>query len=149
MRQLGGAESVAYLPPFAGSVFTIALLGRYLHYVHAPKNHLAANTDSKDWGTHLQIDTSLSHTFMNLPAHLRLSPASEDVNVVFLHLNLHVTVILLHQMAIKNVVKSRGDPSTRQRSFQRCLVSAVEIKNIIYSIQDLRTFSVGYYKKPM
>lgn len=81
---------------------------------------------------------------MNLPAHLRLSPAAEDVNVVFLHLNLHVTVILLHQMAIKKVTKHRVDPGIKQRSFQRCLVSSVEIKNIIHSVKDLRMFSVGY-----
>ncbi|CZR66016.1 uncharacterized protein PAC_15916 [Phialocephala subalpina] len=142
LQQVDGVEIIPYLSLFAGSVFTTAMLGRYLRQIHLQKHRVTANADGDYWDTHRQIDTSISHVFMSLPASLRPSPVANDIQVVFLHLNLHVTVILLHQMASAKASKHRLDPSICQRSFHRCLVSSVEIKNIIYSVKDLKTFPV-------
>lgn len=79
---------------------------------------------------------------MNLPAHLRVSKVENDVNVVLTNFNLHLIVILLHQLAIRTATKQMMDISVEQKSFQRCLTSAQEIKDTIYSVRDLKRFPV-------
>lgn len=142
VKQAGSADNITQLSPFAGSIFTTTLLGRCIKHINAYEHDRPSEVNSDYWSSHRELDNSISLVFMNLPTHLRVSSNEQNVQVVFTQFNLHVAVILLHQMAIKAVTKQKLPKSARQNSFQRCFTSAMEIKDIVYSVKDLRMLAV-------
>jgi hypothetical protein len=83
------------------------------------------------------MDNVLSNTFMFLPDHLRLPQNIRDMNVVFLHMNIHAASICLHQGAILTAKKHNIDTNFIQQSRNRNLMSAEEITNIMRLISHL------------
>jgi len=127
----------------AGSISATSLLGKCLNHLRTFEHGLTPESMSRYWESHRQIDTCVSLIFMNLPSQLRVQKVERDVNVVFTHFNLHLSVILLHQLAMRTASKQGIDEAVVQNSFQRCLTSAVEIKDTMYSVRDLRNFPVS------
>ncbi|PVH67759.1 hypothetical protein DL98DRAFT_600156 [Cadophora sp. DSE1049] len=138
-------ETFQHLSSFAGTITTTATLGKYLNHLRTWEHVPALNINHRFWESHREIDTSISLAFMNLPAHLRVSKVENDVNVVLTNFNLHLIVILLHQLATRTATKQMMDISVEQKSFQRCLTSAQEIKDTIYSVRDLKRFPVSIW----
>ncbi|KAH7333165.1 fungal-specific transcription factor domain-containing protein [Rhexocercosporidium sp. MPI-PUGE-AT-0058] len=141
LKQAYHTNGVAYLSPFAWSIFTTATLGRTLSHIRAFEHDIPTDINGNYWKSHRDVDTSISLTFLNLPTRLREFGADEDMQVVMSQFNLHVSVILLQQVAVSKVVKQKMNPLVRQNSFQRCLMSALQIKDIIYCVKDLTIFS--------
>ncbi|KAF8847788.1 hypothetical protein BDZ45DRAFT_698912 [Acephala macrosclerotiorum] len=83
------------------------------------------------WKRHRKMDNVLSSTFMFLPDHLRLPTAARNVNVVFIHMNIHASAICLHQAAILTAEKHSLDKGFIQQSRGRCILAAEEIANIM------------------
>jgi hypothetical protein len=77
------------------------------------------------------MDNVLSNTFMFLPDHLRLPEHARNMNVAFLHMNIHASAICLHQAAILTAQKHGLENSVVQQSRSRCLLAAEEITNIM------------------
>lgn len=73
----------------------------------------------------------LSNTFMFLPDQLRLPSGVRSMSVVFIHMNIHSSVICLHQAAVITAEKHSIDPNLIQQSHTRCLMAAEEIANIM------------------
>jgi hypothetical protein len=91
------------------------------------------------------MDNVLSNTFMFLPDHLRLPQNIRDMNVVFLHMNIHAACICLHQAAILTAKKHNIDTNFIQQSRNRNLMSAEEITNIMRLISHLDSSEVNFY----
>ncbi|KAG4423620.1 hypothetical protein IFR04_003302 [Cadophora malorum] len=138
-------EKFSSLSSFAGSISATSLLGKCLNHLRTFEHGLTPESMSRYWESHRQIDTCVSLIFMNLPSQLRVQKVERDVNVVFTHFNLHLSVILLHQLAMRTASKQGIDEAVVQNSFQRCLTSAVEIKDTMYSVRDLRNFPVNMW----
>jgi hypothetical protein len=68
---------------------------------------------------------------MFLPDQLRLPAGLRDMNVVFLHMNIHASVICLHQAASLTAEKHNCGASAIRQSQSRCLMAAEEIANIM------------------
>jgi hypothetical protein len=146
LPEVNDVDSIASLSSFGGSIFTTTILGRCLNHLRTYEQVATSKLTSKFWISHQQIDTSISLIFLNMPNHLRASQAEGDVNVVLSQFNLHVTIILLHQFALKIAARQKMEQHVRRNSFQRCLASALEIKNITYSLRDLTIFSVRHHQ---
>lgn len=77
------------------------------------------------------MDNVLSNTFMFLPDHLRLPEHARNMNVSFLHMNIHASSICLHQAAILTAQKHGLDNIVVEQSRARCLLGAEEITNVM------------------
>jgi hypothetical protein len=77
------------------------------------------------------MDNVLSNTFMFLPDQLRLPSGLRDMNVVFLHLNIHTSAICLHQAAVATASRYNLDQNFINQSQTRCLMAADEITNVM------------------
>lgn len=87
--------------------------------------------DGEFWKRHRKMDNVLSNTFMFLPDQLRLPGAIHDMNVIFLHLNIHTSAICLHQAAVATAMKYKLDQNFIRQSQARCLMAADEITNVM------------------
>ncbi|KAH7381951.1 fungal-specific transcription factor domain-containing protein [Cadophora sp. MPI-SDFR-AT-0126] len=143
--KLDNIERFCSLSSFAGAISATSILGKCLNHLRAYEHGLTAENTGRYWDNHRRIDTSISLIFMNLPTHLRVKKVEKDVNVVFTHFNLHLSIILLHQLAGKTATKQRMDEAVGHNSFQRCLTSAIEIKDTMYSVRDLKNFPVNMW----
>jgi hypothetical protein len=95
------------------------------------------------WKRHRRMDNVLSNTFMFLPDHLRLPQNARDMNVVFLHMNIHAASICLHQAAILMAKKYNIDPNFIEQSRNRNIMAAEEITNIMRLISHMDTSNVS------
>ncbi|KAL8727425.1 MAG: hypothetical protein Q9181_005724 [Wetmoreana brouardii] len=131
----GGASS---LSPFAGVVFIAHLFGRNLTHLHRPEsNDEDDNLQGEFWKRHRQLDNTLSKTSLMLPAHLRLPTGVRDPNIIFINMNIHTTIICLHQAAIYKLEQNKLQQSLIDQSSARCLLAATEIANIMRMISHL------------
>jgi len=89
------------------------------------------------------MDNVLSNTFMFLPDHLRLPGNVRDMNVVFLHMNIHAASICLHRAAILMAKKHNIDPNFIEQSRNRNMMAAEEITNIMRLISHMDTSNVS------
>ncbi len=80
---------------------------------------------------------------MFLPDHLRLPANIRDMNVVFLHMNIHASSICLHQAAVLQAKKHNIDPNFIQQSRNRNLMGAEEITNIMRLISHIDASNVS------
>ena len=93
------------------------------------------------------MDNVLSNTFMFLPDHLRLPQNIRDMNIVFLHMNIHAANICLHQAAILTAKKHGIDPNFIEQSRNRNIMSAEEITNIMRLISHMDASQVSYFRE--
>jgi hypothetical protein len=145
LEQAIAMQGLPELSPYAGVMLATIILGRCLGQILPWKCKGVADMQTGEyWKIHRHLDTWISHIFINLPPRLRLSESTRDATLLFMHVNLHLIIILLHQTAIEIVTTHCLDPSIAEKSFRRCLVSSQEIKNIVFSIKDLKSYPVLY-----
>jgi hypothetical protein len=83
------------------------------------------------------MDNVLSCTFMFLPDNLRLPTGSKDVNVIFLHMNIHAATISLHQAALLKGEEYGINEVFMRQSRARSRRAAEEITNIMRLVSHL------------
>ncbi len=137
-------EGAPKLSSFAGVVLSAALFGRNYQHLHKKgPNERPEDLNADFWKRHRHMDNVLSNTFMFLPDHLRLPANIRDMNVVFLHMNIHSSIICLHQAAILQAKKYNIDPNFIQQSRNRNLMAAEEITNIMRLISHMDASNVS------
>lgn len=120
--------------PFAAVIFATAILGRSLELsMFRTASPTTDMISEKFWEQHRVLDNWIAQIFIELPHTLTLFGTVTNSNILFFHLNLHSTIIMLHQQAIRMVEKQGLSPLIAQRSFQRCLISAQHVKTTIIS----------------
>lgn len=125
-----GASKVT---PFGGVILSATLFGHNFQHLHqvGPNENPDDLENGEFWKRHRKMDSVLTNTFMFLPDHLRLSNASRDMNVVFLHLTAHASSICLHQAAVLTAEKHKLDHNFIRQCRYRSLTAAEEITNIM------------------
>jgi len=139
LKEALSPAGIGRLSSFGGVILSACLFGH--NYEHL---HLQGSDERPDdlingdfWKRHRKMDNDLSNTFMFLPDHLRLPSGIRDLNVVFLHMNIHASTICLHQAAVATAEKNRLDRSFIKRCQTRCLMAAEEIASTMRLITHM------------
>lgn len=126
-------DGTSRISPFGGVLVAATLFGHNFYHLHPTGSD--ENPDDLQngefWKRHRKMDNVLSNTFMFLPDQLRLPAGLRDINVVFLHLNIHTSAICLHQAAVSTAKKYKFDSNFIRQSEVRCLMAADEITNVM------------------
>ncbi len=147
MQEALTAEGATKISSFAGVVISAALFGHNYEHLHSK----GRNENPEDlahgefWKRHRKMDNVLSNTFMFLPEHLRLPANLRDMNVVFLHMNIHASSICLHQAAVLTATRYHLDPNFIRQSRARSLMAAEEISSIMRLISHLDSSRVSHH----
>ena len=133
---------------FAGAVVTVHIFIQLLNHIHrAAPNDLPGDLQhGKFWQRHREIDTNLSSAFMFLPERFRLPKYIRDPVAVHQNLNLHASVICLHNAACDKADKFHLPSHIKQASRTRCLTAAYEIVNIMKMTSHI---SIRYVRNPL
>ena len=144
LEEASTADGAPLISSFAGVVIAAALFGRNYQHLHAkgPTENPADLANGEFWKRHRKMDNVLSNTFMFLPDHLRLPGNIRDMNVVFIHMNIHASSICLHQAAVLMAKKHNIDPSFIQQSRNRNIMAAEEITNIMRMVSHIHASKV-------
>ncbi|KAK3357735.1 binuclear zinc transcription factor [Lasiosphaeria hispida] len=144
---LQGAFSGAVYSTFAGSVAICHIFNQLLKHVHRPTPYDRAHDpdNGRFWQRHRELDTTLSSAFMFLPERFRLPQNNRDAIAVHQNLNLHASVICLHNAAREKAVKFDLPSHIKEASEARCLTAAREIVNIMKSTGHMSSD----FKSPM
>ncbi|EPE35870.1 hypothetical protein GLAREA_05208 [Glarea lozoyensis ATCC 20868] len=146
LDQVTATQSLQGLSPYAATAVVSVIFGRSLQQILSRKRVGASDVQNGDyWKIHRYLDNWISHIFMTLPPQLDVCRGIQDATVLFLHIKLHTAIVVLHQSAIEIAGSHFLDPNIRNKSFRRCLVSAQEVKNIISSIPDMRSFPIDMW----
>jgi hypothetical protein len=139
-------EGAAKVSPYGGVVLSAALFGHNFDHLHrtGPNERPDDLANGEFWKRHRKMDNVLSNTFMFLPDHLRLPNALRDMNVVFLHMNVHASAICLHQAAILTLERHHLDPAVIRQSRARSLMAAEEIVTIMRLVSHIDASNVSY-----
>ncbi|CAG8962358.1 hypothetical protein HYFRA_00014155 [Hymenoscyphus fraxineus] len=131
-----GAPTIS---PFGGVILSAALFGHNFQHLHQKgKNERPEDlADGDFWKRHRKMDNVLSNTFMFLPENLRMPKGRQDMNVVFLHMNIHASIVCLHQAAILTAERHNLDSRVIRQSRGRSLTAAQEIANIMRLISHI------------
>jgi hypothetical protein len=132
-------EGASMITSFGGVVVSATLFGNNYHHLRqkGPDERPEDLAHGEFWKRHRRMDNALSNTFMCLPDHLRLPQNIRDLNVVFLHMNVHAASICLHQAAIVTAKKYKIDLNFIEQSRNRNLMSAEEITGIMRLISHM------------
>lgn len=143
-------EGASKLSSFGGVVVSATLFGNNYQHLRqkGPNERPEDLAHGEFWKRHRKMDIALSNTFMFLPNHLRLPQNIRDVNVVFLHMNVHAASICLHQAAILTAKKHSIDSNFIELSRNRNLMSAEEITSIMRLISHMDTSVVSSHRLP-
>ena len=138
-------EGASKISPFGGVILSACLFGHNFQHLHktGPNERPHDLANGEFWKRHRQMDNVLSNTFMFLPDHLRLPGGLRDMNVVFLHMNIHASTICLHQVAVLTAERNKIDPSFVRQSNARSLMAAQEIANIMRLVSHLDVSNVS------
>ena len=138
-------EGVSTLTSFGGVVLSACLFGHNFQHLHqsGPEERPENLANGEFWKRHRKMDNILSSTFMFLPDHLRLPSGIRDMNVVFLHMNIHASSICLHQAAVATAEKHNISQSFVAQSRARSLMAAEEIANTMRLITHLDASDVS------
>jgi hypothetical protein len=138
-------EGASKISPFGGVVLSACLFGHNFQHLHrtGPNEKPEDLANGEFWKRHRQMDNVLSNTFMFLPDHLRLPGGLRDMNVVFLHMNIHASTICLHQAAVLTAERNKIDPIFIRQSKARSLMAADEIANIMRLVSHLDASNVS------
>jgi len=122
-------SGAAGITPFGGVILSACLFGHNFEHLHkrGPNEHPEDLLNGEFWKRHRKMDNILSNTFMFLPAHLRLPGGIQDLNVSFLHMNIHASTICLHQAAIVTAQNNGIERSFIAKCQTRSLMAAGEI----------------------
>jgi hypothetical protein len=133
------------ITPFGGVILSACLFGHNFHHLHqsGPDERPEDLDNGEFWKRHRKMDNVLSHTFMFLPDHLRLPSGLRDMNIVFLHMNIHASTICLHQAAIVTAERNKINLGFIRQSRDRSLMAAEEIANIMRLISHLDASNVS------
>jgi len=129
----------AKLSTFGGVILSACLFGHNFVHLHkrGPNEHPEDLANGDFWKRHRKMDNTLSNTFMFLPDHLRLPGGIRDLNVVFLHMNIHASTICLHQAAVATAERHRIERNFIARCQARCLMAAEEITSTMRLITHM------------
>ncbi|KAK0645891.1 hypothetical protein B0T16DRAFT_148662 [Cercophora newfieldiana] len=118
---------------FAATIITCHIFVKLLKHVHRPLPDDCPDDyeHGKYWMRHRELDNILSSSFMFLPERFRLPKHGRDPVAMYQNLNLHASVICLHNSASDKVDKYKLPFHIKQSSRMRCLTSAYEIVNIM------------------
>jgi hypothetical protein len=139
----GGASNIS---PYGGVIMAATLYGHNFEHLHrsGPNERPEDFTGGDFWKRHRHIDNVLSNTFMFLPDHLRTPYVSQDMNVLFMHMNIHASIICLHQAAIVTAQRYKLEPSVIRTSRTRNLMAAQEITNLMRMCSHVDAYSVSF-----
>ncbi|KAL1867749.1 hypothetical protein VTK73DRAFT_4011 [Phialemonium thermophilum] len=132
---------------FASSAIVCFIFVRVLKHIHRPTpNDRPDDIDhGAFWKRHREIDNTLSSIFMFLPERFRLPKNIRDPTAVNCNLNLHASVICLHNAACDKVEVHNLPPQVKRVSLDRAVTAAQEIVNIMRLTSHLNS----PYKTPM
>jgi hypothetical protein len=139
------AEGASRISPYAGVVLMACLFGHNWLHLHrpSPDDHPEDVMKGKFWMRHRKMDHVISNTLMFLPDHLRLPGAMRNVNVICLNMNIHTSIICLHQAAILKAGRHKLPHQIIRHSQARCRMAAQEIVNILRLISRLDAAQVS------
>ena len=122
-----------HISPFAGVILSASLFGHNFQHLHrtGPDERPDDYAGGEFWKRHRKMDNVLSNTFMFLPDGLRIPNALRDMNVVFMHMNIHASIICLHQAAILTAERHGISPNVIKQCRDRSLMAAQEITSIM------------------
>lgn len=136
-----GAQGIS---SFAAVVLLASLFGHNLTHLHRPGPH--DNDDDINgefWKRHSNMDNVLLNTALALPDSLRLPNGLNDPNVVFMNMNIHTSVICLHQAAIFKADKNCMPARISAESKLRCITAAAEIASIMRTVSHIDMASMN------
>jgi hypothetical protein len=149
LSEVMNSEGASSLSPFAGVVLMACLFGRNLTHLHRPdQDDNDTDLNGEFWKRHRALDNILLNISLSLPSHLRLPVGIMDSNIVFTNMNIHTSVICLHQAAIFKADKNRMPPNITAESKKRCIIAADQITNIMKMISHIDLSSVGRFNSP-
>ncbi|KAL9043245.1 MAG: hypothetical protein Q9214_003564, partial [Letrouitia sp. 1 TL-2023] len=129
--------------PFAGAVIMAAFTGRCLrHLQRSHKAEIEPDFSYDFWTQHYSIDQAIVQTFVSTLGHLNIPNAinnvngTSDPNVLFLNMNMHTTVICLHQAAAMQAEKSGLPATVVMESEHRITTAAQQVANIMRLTQN-------------
>ena len=131
---------------FAGLLLSATLFGHNFQHLHrfGPNENPGDFAGGEYWKRHRKMDNVLSNTFMFLPDNLRIPSIVLDLNVVFMHMNIHASVICLHQAAIVMAQRYGLEANVVRQSRSRSLMAAQEITNLMRSCSHIDGSRVSY-----
>lgn len=140
-------EGASKISPFGGVILSACLFGHNFQHLHksGPDERPDDLANGEFWKRHRKMDNVFSSTFMFLPDHLRLPAGLRDMNVVFLHMNIHASTICLHQAAVLTAEKNNISVSFIRQSRTRSLMAAEEIANTMRLVSHLDASNVSSY----
>ncbi|KAK3682728.1 hypothetical protein B0T22DRAFT_292976 [Podospora appendiculata] len=120
---------------FGASVCACLIFNLLMKHVHRPMPGDRPDDVSHGpfWKNHRDIDNILSNAFMFLPERFRLPSNLKDPIAVHTNLNLHASVICLHNAACDKADKFNLPSHIKQASKTRSLAAAHEIVRIMKS----------------
>lgn len=132
---------------FAGAAIICVIFNRILKHVHRSKpDDGRDNYDyGRYWNNHRDLDNMLSSAFMFLPERFRLPNSLRDPVAVHTNLNLHASIICLHNSAYEMTKEHVLPDHVKQISKTRVLTAAQEIVTIV----KMTSHSNAGYKSPL
>ena len=142
------AQGASKVTPFGGVILSATLFGHNFHHLHqnGPDEHPEDLSNGAFWKRHRKMDNVLSNTFMFLPDQLRLPGAARDMNVIFLHMNIHAAAICLHSAAVLTADKHNLDKNFKEQCRTRSLMAADEIVNIMRLVSHIDAGGVSFIR---
>jgi len=139
LKEALSPAGAARLSPFGGVILSACLFGHNFEHIHGkgPNEHPEDLINGDFWKRHRKMDNILSNTFMFLPDHLRLPGGIRDLNVVFLHMNIHASTICLHQTAVAAAEKHGIERGFISKCETRSLMAAEEIASTMRLITHM------------
>jgi hypothetical protein len=134
---------------FAATVVTCHVFTQLLKHIHRPLPDDSPEdyAGGKYWKRHRELDNTLSSSFMFLPERFRLPKYCRDPVAIYQNLNLHASVICLHNSACDKVDRFKLPGHIKQASRTRCLTAAYEIVNIMKMTSHVTTRYVSILVK--
>ena len=110
------------------------LCGRTVSHIHRVDPDEDGNEpDVVFWRRHRRLDKVLLDCLQHLPERMKLHSAVQNPNIVMIHMNIHSSIICLHQTALeRNDQTTGGSPGNSiSESRQRCLTAAENIATLL------------------
>ncbi|ROV90275.1 hypothetical protein VSDG_08186 [Cytospora chrysosperma] len=132
---------------FAGAAIICHIFNQILKHVHRSKPSDCADNFQYGpyWNKHRELDNLLSSTFMYLPEQFQLPKNVRNPVAVHTNLNLHASVICLHNSAYEMADEHNLPEAVKQMSKTRLLTASQEI----VSIMKLTNQSNAGYRSPL
>lgn len=132
---------------FAGAAVICYIFNQILKHVHRTKpDDGRDNYDfGRYWRKHRELDNLLSSAFMFLPERFRLPNNLRDPVAVHTNLNLHASIICLHNSAYEMTKEHDLPDHVKQTSKTRVLTAAQEIVTVV----KMTSHSNVGYKSPL